>query len=61
MRSNDVTRLYGAVNVRTKVAVMNTRLDRAVAQATLQSHASGVRLAGKASLTSHSGARVVAN
>ena len=58
MRSRDVTRLYSAVNVRTKVAVMNTRLNRAVAQATLQSNAVGVRLAAK---TSHTGARVAAN
>jgi hypothetical protein len=47
MRSKDVARLFGAVNVRTKVAVLNTRLNRAVAQATLQSNADGVRLAAK--------------
>jgi lipoprotein-anchoring transpeptidase ErfK/SrfK len=47
MRSRDVARLFGAVNVRTKVAVLNTRLNRAVAQATLQSNAGGVKLAAK--------------
>lgn len=61
MRSRDVTRVYAAVNIRTKVAVMNTGLSRAVAQATLQSSAGGVRLAAKTSLTSHAGARVAAN
>jgi lipoprotein-anchoring transpeptidase ErfK/SrfK len=61
MRSRDVASLFGAVKVRTKVAVLNTRLNRAVAQATLQSNAAGVRLASKASLRSHGGARVVAN
>lgn len=45
MRSGDVARLYSAVNVRTKVAIMNTRLSRAVAQVTLESHAGAVRLA----------------
>ena len=33
MRSRDVARLFGAVGVRTKVAVLNTGLRRAVAQA----------------------------
>jgi lipoprotein-anchoring transpeptidase ErfK/SrfK len=47
MRSKDVARLFGAVNVRTKVAVLNTRLNRAVAQATLQANAAGVRVAAK--------------
>jgi lipoprotein-anchoring transpeptidase ErfK/SrfK len=47
MRSRDVASLFGAVSVRTKVAVLNTRLNRAVAQATLQSNAGGVRLAAK--------------
>lgn len=45
MRSRDVALLFGAVNVRTKVAVMNAHLSRAIAQATLESHASGLRLA----------------
>jgi hypothetical protein len=60
MRSRDVARLFGAVNVRTKVAVLNTRLNRAVAQATLQSDAAGVRVAARA-LRSHAGVRVAAN
>lgn len=57
MRSKDVARLYAAVNVRTKVAVLNTRLNRAVAQATLQLSAQENRLAAK----SHAGPRVAAN
>lgn len=61
MRSRDVASLFGAVNVRTKVAVLNTRLNRAVAQATLQSNAEGVRLAAKTSLPSHGALRVAAN
>lgn len=61
MRSRDVARLFGAVNVRTKVAVLNTKLKRAVAQATLQSHSEGVRLAAKTTLRSHSGSRLAAN
>jgi lipoprotein-anchoring transpeptidase ErfK/SrfK len=47
MRSKDVASLFGAVNVRTKVAVLNTRMNRAVAQATLQSNTGGVKLAAK--------------
>ena len=47
MRSRDVAKLYGAVNVRTKVAVLNTRLNRAVAQATLLEKADGLRVAAK--------------
>jgi len=61
MRSRDVARLFGAVNVRTKVAVLNTRLNRAVAQATLLSNTGGTRMAAKASLRSHPGTRVAAN
>ena len=61
MRSKDVARLFGAVNVRTKVAVLNTGLNRAVAQATLRSHADGVRVAAKDTLRSHAGNRVAAN
>jgi lipoprotein-anchoring transpeptidase ErfK/SrfK len=47
MRSKDVASLFGAVNVRTKVAVLNTRMNRAVAQATLRANAAGVRVAAK--------------
>lgn len=47
MRSRDVARLFGAVSIRTKVAVLNTRLNRAVAQAALQANTGGVRLAAK--------------
>ena len=47
MRSRDVARLFGAVSVRTKVAVLNTRLNRAVAQAALPANAGGVRLVAK--------------
>ena len=47
MRSRDVAALYGAVNVRTRVSVLNTGLNRAVAQATLQSNTGKVRLAAK--------------
>jgi lipoprotein-anchoring transpeptidase ErfK/SrfK len=61
MRSKDVARLYAAVNVRTKVAVLNTRLNRAVAQATLLANTSGTRVAAKASLRSHTGTRLAAN
>jgi hypothetical protein len=61
MRSRDVASLFGAVNVHTKVAVLNTRLNRAVAQATLQANAAGVRVASKATLQSHSGVRVAVN
>jgi lipoprotein-anchoring transpeptidase ErfK/SrfK len=61
MRSKDVARLFGAVNVRTKVAVLNTRLNRAVAQATLQENARAVRVASKGTLRSHGGIRVAAN
>jgi len=61
MRSRDVTNLYGAVNVHTKVTVLNARLKRAVAQAALQSTTGGVRLAAKTNLPSHGGVRVAAN
>jgi lipoprotein-anchoring transpeptidase ErfK/SrfK len=47
MRSKDVASLFGAVHVRTKVAVLNTRMNRAVAQATLRANAAGVRVAAK--------------
>jgi lipoprotein-anchoring transpeptidase ErfK/SrfK len=45
MRSRDVARLFLSVNVGTKIEVANTRLGRAIAQAKLESHARGVRLA----------------
>lgn len=45
MRSADVARVFAAVNVRTKVVVLNTGLGRAVAQATLASHTSGLKVA----------------
>jgi lipoprotein-anchoring transpeptidase ErfK/SrfK len=45
MRSRDIAHLFGTVSVGTKIAVMNTGLSRAVAQATLASHARGIRLA----------------
>ena len=61
MRSRDVAKLFGSVNVRTRVAVLNTRLNRAVAQATLLSNTGGTRVAAKASLRSHTGTRLAAN
>ena len=45
MRSRDIARLFSAVSVGTKIAVLNTGLSQAVAQATLALHARGVRLA----------------
>jgi len=45
MRSCDVARLFGAVNIGTKISVMNARLGRAIAQVTLEPHARGFRLA----------------
>ena len=61
MRSRDVARLYAAVNVRTRVAVLNTRMNRAVAQATLQFNANDSRMTAKANVRSHGGVRVAAN
>jgi lipoprotein-anchoring transpeptidase ErfK/SrfK len=61
MRSRDVARLYGAVNVRTKVAVLNTRLNRAVAQAAQQEKAAGTRMAAKKTLRSRTGTKIAAN
>lgn len=61
MRSRDVARLFGAVSVRTRVAVLNTKLNRAVAQATLLSNTGGTRMAAKTSLRSHAGTKVAAN
>ena len=45
MRSRDVAALFGSVGVRTKVAVLNTGLGRAIAQVTLASQIRGPRLA----------------
>ena len=45
MRSRDIARLFSVVSVGTKIAVLNTGLSRAVAQATLALHGRGVRLA----------------
>lgn len=45
MRSRDVARLFGAVSVGTKIDVLNARLNRAIAQAALASHARGFRFA----------------
>jgi hypothetical protein len=45
MRSRDVARLFGAVNVGTKISVMNARLGRAITQATLASRSREFRLA----------------
>ena len=45
MRSRDVARLFGAVNIGTKIAVVNAHLGRAIAKVTLESHAHGFRLA----------------
>jgi lipoprotein-anchoring transpeptidase ErfK/SrfK len=45
MRSRDVAALFGAVGIRTKVAVLNARLSRAIAQVTLESQAREFRLA----------------
>jgi lipoprotein-anchoring transpeptidase ErfK/SrfK len=45
MRSRDVARLFGAVNVGTRISVLNARLGSAVAQATLASPARGFKLA----------------
>ena len=61
MRSRDVARVFGAVGVRTRVAVLNTKLNRAVAQATLLSNPRGTRMAAKTSLRSHGGSRLAAN
>jgi lipoprotein-anchoring transpeptidase ErfK/SrfK len=45
MRSRDVARLFGAVAVGTRISILNTRLSRAIAQVTVESHARGPRLA----------------
>jgi lipoprotein-anchoring transpeptidase ErfK/SrfK len=46
MRSSDVARLFGAVNVGTKIEVANTRLGPAIARAKLESHSRSFRIAG---------------
>src|SRR5688572_29502645 len=61
MRSKDVASLCGAVNVRTKVAVLNTRLNRAVAQATQLENARAVQVAAKKTLRSRTGTKIAAN
>jgi len=45
MRSRDVAQLFAAVGVGTKIEVANARLGRAVAQAKLESHGRGARIA----------------
>ena len=45
MRSRDVARLFGAVNVGTRIDIRNARLGRAIAQAALESHSRGFRVA----------------
>jgi hypothetical protein len=45
MRSRDVASLFAAVNVGTKIAIVNIRLGRAIAQTTSSSHVPGLRLA----------------
>ena len=45
MRSRDVAQLFAAVGVGTKIEVANVRLGRAVAQAKLESHGRGARIA----------------
>lgn len=45
MRSRDVAQLFAAVGVGTKIEVANARLGRAVAQAKLESHGRGSRVA----------------
>jgi lipoprotein-anchoring transpeptidase ErfK/SrfK len=45
MRSRDVARVFAAVNVRTKVAVLNTGLSRAVAQVKVHEQTRGMKVA----------------
>jgi lipoprotein-anchoring transpeptidase ErfK/SrfK len=47
MRSSDVTRLFAAVSVGTRIDVLNTGLGRAIAQATLASQTRAPRLASQ--------------
>jgi lipoprotein-anchoring transpeptidase ErfK/SrfK len=52
MRSRDVARLFAAVNVRTKVAVLNTGLRQAVAQVNVNPPARGLKVARESSRSS---------
>ena len=52
MRSRDVARLFAAVGVRTKVAIMNAGLSRAVAQATVDPQTRGLKVANLSSRSS---------
>ncbi len=52
MRSRDVARLFAAVSVRTRVAVLNAGLSRAVAQVTVGSQTHGLKVARLSSRTS---------
>jgi L,D-transpeptidase catalytic domain len=45
MRSRDVARLFGSVNVGTRIAVINADLGRAIAKAAVESRARGIKLA----------------
>jgi hypothetical protein len=45
MRSRDVARLFGAVNIGTRIAVLNAHLNRAIAQIKLTPSSHGLRLA----------------
>lgn len=45
MRSRDIANLFSAVNVGTKIAVVNTHLSRAMAQMSFGSHDQGFRVA----------------
>lgn len=45
MRSRDIARLFGEVNVGTKIKVMNAHLGRAIAEVSLESHVRGFRIA----------------
>jgi hypothetical protein len=45
MRSADVARLFGSVNVGTKIDILNAPISRAIAKAKLESHARESRLA----------------
>jgi lipoprotein-anchoring transpeptidase ErfK/SrfK len=45
MRSRDVARLFGAVNVGTRIEIRNAHLGRAIAQAPVESHSRGFKVA----------------
>lgn len=60
MRSKDVARVFSSVRVGTKMAILNTGLTKAVAQATLQQQqARGMRMASRQS--TRGGVRLAAN